>query len=363
MSDRFRRLISPHPLVLFCVVLITAFVIQVATWNRGYPFDSHLWVDAAAHMSAGTLISPEHLVYGYPGTTLLIPTAWFISLSVDGEQALRLSIAVIFSLATAASVLVAYLLFPRHPWWALLAWALLLQQKMYFATPPSSVLGPLLFLFILLIAYALHTKNKSLWMLALIGTVGALATATRIDIGGAVAGSGIVALALMMRSVRVFILTSLVSLLVFVATNPFMWSDAFGHLTATIEKIIEHADRPNDGRAFFEMVSSSVFGSFTFFFLCFALFLKVPLALSRGVLIWIMGISTLLIGALFLSSHHPAWIFYPLMLPLELLFPLFVAAILPRLCTRLNIPLLVASSFLLGTYLTFYALRYQLLTH
>lgn len=363
MQERFQTLAKPHPVVLFVVMFVVSLLVQHITWDRSFPFDGVYWIEAGSMMTEGKLIPPEHFVYGYPGTTVIGLAAGLLSLGIDGELALRLSMSLIFALFSAGVVLLAYLLRPHLAWWPLLAWALLLQHTTYFATPPSSVLGPMLTLFVLLVMYAVERKQTSLPFLALIGATAGIACATRLDIGGVITATGILTLALMTRSVRVFILAALIGLFFFTALTPFMWHDAFGYLYATLEKIFAHAGNETHGGALRAMFVASMFGTFSFFFLFISVFLKLPLSLSKGLFLWVTGAWSLLVVLLFFSEHHPAWIFYPVLVPLELLFPLFVAVSLPTICARLKIPLPVATAFLIGVYLTQYAVRYQLFTH
>lgn len=365
MSDRFATLRAPRPILLFLVMLLTTFVIQWATWQRAYVFDDGQWIHAAAEMAEGRLIPHDDFVYGYPGTTVIGLTAAFLKVHLWSDLALKLAIAIIYSLAAAGAVLVAYLYRPKSVWWPLLAWALLLQHNVYFATPPSSLLGPMLALFAFLLLYALDRKKHSLLMLALIGAMGGVAAATRLDIGGIIVGTGILTFGLMTKSLRVFLLTALIALAAFVILNPFTWHDAYGYLIATIEKISAHASpEHNNGRgAFHAMFIASLSGSIAYFLTLVLAVTRLPVSVPRGYLYWIAGSSTLVLGSLFISAHHPVWIFYPALVTLELFFPLLVLPLLEPIARKLQMNPALLSAFLLGVYLTYYLVRYQLFSH
>lgn len=367
MSDRFATLRAPHPVLLFVVMFVACLAIQLTTWNRSFPFDAHNWVDAGRMLNQGQLIPTNHFVYGYPGTTVIGLTAGFIRLGADGELALRLSIGFWYSLFSAVSVLLAYLLRPKTAWWALAGWAFLLQSLVYFATPPSSVLGPMLTAFALLVLWVLEHKKQSFALLALIGIAGGICAVTRVDIGGLVVGTGILALSIATRSFRVFLLTSLTALLTFFALNPFMWNGgAIEHITATLEKIGKHAEMQEGGNpdGVIKMVLSASFvGILALFFTLTAPLHRLPLSLKKSFLIWTSGVTVLLLGALTISAHHPVWIFYPALLLWEILLPILVISAVPRLANIVKMNPAVLGAFLIGVHLTYYIVRYYLMTH
>lgn len=367
MSDRFATLRAPHPALLFAVMFITCFIIQSTTWVRSFPFDATHWVDAGNMLNQGQLIPTNHFVYGYPGTTVIGLTAGLIRFGVEGELALRLSIGFWYSLFSAISVLLAYLLRPKTAWWALAGWAFLLQSLVYFATPPSSVLGPMLTAFALLVLWVLEHKKQSFALLALIGMVGGICAVTRIDIGGLVVGTGILALSIATRSFRVFLLTSLTALLTFCALNPFMWNGgAIEHITATLEKIGKHAEVQEGGRpggVINAILSASFIGILAFFFTLTAPLHRLSLSLKKSFLIWACAITVAMLTALALSAHHPVWIFYPALFMWEIFLPILVISAVPRLANILKMNPAVLGAFLIGVHVTYYAVRYYLMTH
>lgn len=366
MSDRFHTLKNPHPLAVFLIMLIACLTIQWTTWERSYPFDSTYWVEASSLLSQGQLIPTNHFVYGYPGTTVIGLTSGLIKFGISGEMALRLSIGFWYSLFSAISVLLIYLLRPKTGWWAITAWALLLQSLVYFATPPSSVLGPMLSTFALLVLWVLEHKKTNLSLLALIGMVGGVCAVTRIDLGGIMVGSGILALAFATRSFRVFLITSLVALLTFCALNPFMWTDAFGHLLATLEKIGHHAEVQEGGKPggiIRAILSASMVGIFAFLLTICAPLYRAVLPFKKSFLVWICGVTVALLIALAISAHHPVWIFYPALFVWEIFLPIIVISAVPRIAHLLKMNPAVLGAFLLGAHLMYYAVRYYLMTH
>lgn len=366
MPDRFPTLRAPHPVALFIAMFIISFAVQWFTWNRLSPFDALEWQGAAQTLSTGQLIPTTHFVYGYPATTIIGLSSGLIALGTEAERALRISIGFWYSFFAAVSVVLAYLLRPKTAWWALAGCAFLMQSVVYYATPPSSALGPMLTAFALFVLWALENKRHSLLSLALIGITGGIATLTRIDLGGLVTGTGILALSFATRSFRVFLLTSLIALLTFCALNPFMWHDAFGHLTATLEKIGSHAELEGslkpDG-VLHAIVSASFVGFFTFLFALTAPLHRIPLSVKKSFLVWACAITALLLIALTFSAHRPVWIFYPALFMWEIFLPLFAISAIPRLSNILKMNPAVLSAFLLGAYVMYYPLRFYLMTN
>jgi hypothetical protein len=367
MSDRFATLRAPHPLVLFLLMFVICLTIQWTTWTRSFPFDSNYWVDAANILNQGQLIPTNHFVYGYPATTVIGLTAGFIRFGVDGETALRMSIGFWYSLFAAISVLLAYLLRPKTGWWALAGWAFLLQSLVYYATPPSSALGPILTAFALLVLWVLEHKKQSFALLAFIGMTGGIAAVTRIDLGGLMVGAGILALSIATRSFRVLVLTSLIALLTFCALNPFLWNGgAFEHITATLEKVGNHAEIQEGakrGEIITPILSASFVGILAFFFVLTAPLHHLPLSLKKSFLMWVCAVTLILLAALALSAHHPVWIFYPALFMWEIFLPILVISAVPKLANILKMNPAVLGAFLLGVHLTYYVVRYYLMTH
>jgi hypothetical protein len=364
MSDHFATLRAPHPVLLFVVMFLVTFAVQWVTWQRTYMFDTPQWTEAVQILSTGHLLPADHHVYGYPGTTVLGVATGLTKIGVEALLSIHLSIALIYSLFASGIVLLTYLLRPNIPWWPLVAWALILQHNVYFSTAPSAVLGPILMFFALLILFSLERKNYSLPLLALTGSAAGLAAATRLDIGSIVTATGVMVFAYMARSFRVLLLTSLIALAAFFIANPYMWAGAVEHLTATFEKISAHAGADGyNNVALKDMFIGSVLGSFAFFYLFLALFLKLPTTLPKGFVLWLTVASSVVIVTLFASIHHPPWIFYPMLVPLELFFPLLVMAIIPKTAEKLKISPATIGTFLLGAFVTYYAVRYQLYSH
>ena len=179
--------------------------------------------------------------YGQPGSTILeLGSLLRILLGVSYAQAFHFSTIILNSGAIAACAAMSFLLF-HHP----LAWIttvfILLPDRQYFhATPPTTIVMPLIVLMVLFTWWLLkHRAPQPIQRFVLLGGLIGISAATRLD-ASILAGSMIIAI-LWYRFGYLTVLSVIAgAAFSFFLANPYLWFSPIQHLADLVRKFTIH---------------------------------------------------------------------------------------------------------------------------
>lgn len=225
--------------MVFVASLLTTLLIQGVWWGSEGVYDAQIWGEQPHHMLSG---SPEQFnaaaAYGHPGGPIIYGAyAASLMTGADPSTSLVFALTALASLAIALIAALAYRVWDRWQWSAVLT-VLFAAHPLYTQATPPSVLASLLAVSLLLLAILAY-REPSGRMLLLWGALAGLLIATRADIGGALTLA--LSLALIARAgVRKLGLAAVSAAAVFVAFDPFMWFMPAQHLQDLVFKAYYH---------------------------------------------------------------------------------------------------------------------------
>jgi hypothetical protein len=177
-------------------------------------------------------------------------------------------------------------------------------------------------LFALLILLACERKVYSLLVLAGLGFCGGVMLATRLDMSAVYVGAATLFLAVKKRAALCML--PLVALASFLVLDPLFLSAPVARVSHIVEVIMLHAQYLGGTNAFQAMTYASLFGIVSLVLAAALLPAGRLQSLPRDFAIFLLALTVLVIGALCVAKHHPAWLFYTPLLVWELLLPLVV---------------------------------------
>jgi hypothetical protein len=304
------------------VVFIACLLVQGWVWMNYWPLDHEIWVDGVHRYAGGRVPGDEHVVDQYPATTILIPAGALAAAGLTEDRALRLTMAFLISVVAALTASAAVLLRPATWWWVIVAWLLVFQPLYTLATPPSALLAPLAALFALLVLLARERGDYSLPALARIGICGGAMLATRIDMSAVFVAAA--TLYLGSRRAAALWALPLFAALSFLVFDPYFLFSPIEQVLGIVDRIMFHAEHLDKTDAVESITYASVFGVVSLALAGVLLSSRRLLSLPRDFALLLIAVSSCITVVLFVSKHHPPWLFYPAFLVWELLLPLVV---------------------------------------
>lgn len=316
--------------ILFVSVFCLTLAVQYASWSYFDYTDQEVWESAVSIFSEGKEISLSDVSFGYPGMTILWLGRFFVAEGMLVPKATALSISILISFSVALATLLAYLL-RKNSFWFAGVFGLLLFSRLYtFATPPSAVVTPLIVSLFLYMLYLFERPNIGKRSLIFLGVLLGLALLTRLDIGLLVFCAVLVPAYVLFREKTFYIFGF--SCLVFVLGDTHLWHTPLTYIYEVFIKIQDHTLHTYGGHTYVNIFTSS---PLAFISLVFGLILffgyKKEFTLPRGYFVWFL-VTTLGIAALLLiPESRVVWYFYPLLFTWEILLPLFLFMLLPKI--------------------------------
>lgn len=306
------RLIFP---VLWCV----AFAVLLAMWLSTPYIDETLWSHAAQEIAHGTLPALSSPTPVHPGTALLLPAALVMQLPINAGIAYHIALSALMALVIIFATYTCFLLRPKSMWWVG-TFILLTVNALYLdATAPSAFASVLTALFVLLVL-RIREHPSSSYSLLFLGLCGGVLLATRIDVGSMfvslsfpyiwhIAGK---------RALVVLVIAGFI----FCLFDPYLYINAFKH-------IHEISTQINTNRTTIGVFGYARFAIFlpaiSFLFAFVYVFARPNLtSLPRDYLLWLIAITEIFCGLLFVSSYHPLRYFLPFISAWEVFLMLFV---------------------------------------
>lgn len=293
--------------------------------------DSGMWGNEAKYVLLHDSREFDFLqAYGHPGGPIIEGTVVLSSLfNFSYENSVLIFVTLFDSLIIAGICALALTLRKKSLWWIAVFGTVVLNRLYDSATPPTAVATVLVVFLCLLTLYIIENKER-MWSLALWGGISGLAAATRADIG---VFSSAVFLLLLLPSVgwRKIALIIGEAILVFVALDPFMWFMPIRHIQDLIFKMVYHYAEfaPNHLNLSLFIVATLL--SLISMFLCIQ-FLLLRKKMSLPLPPFFMGALLLMTGVLytiFFTSHYQAIrYFLPTIFIWELFLPLFIFSLI-----------------------------------
>jgi hypothetical protein len=317
-----RRFLHVDVYGVFGIVFAACLLVQGWTWLAYWPLDHEIWVDGVQRYARGRTMGEEHLVDQYPATTILLPAGALAAAGLTEDRALRLTMAFLISLVAGLTAATAFLLRPTTRWWVFVAWLLVFQPLYTLSTPPSALLTPLAALFSLLVLLARERNDYTLAALARIGICGGAMAATRVDMSAVFVAAAI--LYLSPRRAAALHALPVVALAAFLFFDPYFLLAPVEQLFRIFERVMLHAEHHDKTNALESIGYASPFGVVAAALAAALLSSRRLASLPRDFTLFLLAVSGCISLVLFVSRHHPPWLFYPAFLVWELLLPLVV---------------------------------------
>ena len=307
---------------VFGVVFVACVLVQGWVWTGKWALDHRVFVEGVHRYAAGRPVDHRHSVHQYPATTLLVPAGALAAAGLSDDRALRLTMSFLISLVAALTAAAAFLIRPKTPWWAFVAWLLVFQPLYTLATPPTALLALLAAYFALLVLLARERNAYSLPMLAGIGVCGGAMLATRLDISGVFLAAATLYLA--SKRAAALLAIPIFALASFFFFDPYLVFSPIEQVSYIIKMIFFHALYLGSTNAIDSIVYSSLFGVVSLVLAGILLSSRRLQSLPPDFALFLMAVSMVITLVLFAGRHHPPWLFYPAYLVWELLLPLIV---------------------------------------
>jgi hypothetical protein len=314
-----------------------SFLIGVATFaislivlsyclSAGSFFDQREWTLAPLQYLQSGTIAPGSWAFGYPAASIILPTAFLITLfKLNSIAAFCVVIVFELSVCMAGLVTLAYLLRPRQLWWITVLVALVADAISFLllhSTPPSALVGLLLPLIILLLWHIVE-YGGSRWSYILIGILSALAILTRFDLSGVVLAAVFLFLLFVDRKAAVSVAAGTV---IGIAIDPLWWGEPVVYVQTLIGIIVSHAQALKGNLTLWQLFYSAPLSFIAVALAVGSLALKQTL-LPKRFLIWLLVLSIIIFGLLLKSTYHPIWYFLPLIVIWQTLCPFFLLSL------------------------------------
>jgi len=223
---------------------------------------------------------------------------------------------------------------------------------------PLLALLALSFLFILERA---KTGTISLRSLALCGSIGGIACATRLDVSSLVFFSGLVLLSLSLR-LRAF-WSALFAMLTFVVLDPFLWrspASYLGNIYAQVRSLESVPVAHMSAVSWFHsllLVSPPAFLSVALW-LPTLIFYPTALPVPLSFVVWLIAVTTVMVSVFLLAPFAQVWYLYPFLALWEIMLPLLVLALIEASSSMLSFGRRRAEMLLVTLLLVAYTLPF-----
>ncbi len=308
---------------VFLFVFCASLLIQVFLWLNFEFIDEELWIPLAEKVAAGETIPRDYITYGYPGTSFLLPASLLMKSGIDTALALRLSLAILISIAVTFIGIAAHMLRPQSLWWVGSVGLIIFSRLYESATLPSSLVSVLTVLLAFLILLILERKDAAgIRHFLILGIAGGVALSTRFDITAIFLGSGL--LFLWFCFGKKILITAGTSAVIFSLINLPMGTP-LNYMIGAYEKLNDlYFHNLITTEPFTRILAMSPLAMLSVFLgttllIFWPRFFPVP----KNFFIWLSATTLVITGILMLSRYHPAWYFYPLFFVWESLLPLF----------------------------------------
>jgi len=314
-------------MIIYATGFLFAFVFQA--WKMSlYLYDGPMWADQIKFfLTRDPAVFNMRAAYGHPGTTLIsLGSLFHIIFGFSYAGSLTLSVALLIAAATAACVVLCYLLQPLSFWWVTTGIILTASRFYFTATPPTAVVLPFITL-IVLASCRLIEKNRpySKWPFFVWGIILGLSASTRLDVSLLV-GMPLFMLLIRRHGGRTIMPVVIGTALSFIITDPFLWFMPFQHVIDLSTKFTIHYY----GKGSITPIpwSEWVYGSYlaivsVVWFLYFQIKPHPDHDIYPGVMSTFAALSLLAVIFLLFSKSQYMRYLYPLIMVWEIFLPLF----------------------------------------
>jgi hypothetical protein len=309
-----------------CSVFLISCAVQTYLWFGPFLYvDSEYWTAAARQFAHGVLPPFSTFVAAHPATTILLPAAGLIISGVPSVYAIQITMIILISAAISIIVYLCREVRPQSLWWLGVA-ALLIPNPHYLKMTIPSALAALVACIYILLLLRTRERGSSRESFFWLGICAGFLLATRIDVGLEIL---LISLPyLWWHAGKKFFALLPIAALFFVTLNPFLWA-GLGDYAASF--MLQMNDHLAETIGFGYTISSAALPILSFLIgIAFLLLRPYLSSLPRDFLLWLVVSSSVLCGAVAISSYHPVRYFFPLIVIWEVLLPLFVFDILDR---------------------------------
>lgn len=307
---------------------MAALLLQSVWWWHFDIIDSSIWSRQGRYLMDGNPDVFDFLAaYAHPGGFIIVGTLLLGQIGFSDEVSLRIFLSICGALVIAASALCCYVL-RRDYFWVIGAVLVLSLHKLYiYATPTTAVAAPLIALLVLytLVLYERKVPINA-YSIALWGAISGLAVSTRADIGGLASAVFFIPLLLTLR-LKESILAVLVSLAVFIITDPFMWFMPLQHLLDLVAKVTMHyssGEISSYATPVFDLIDMTLLGLVSSSLLAGLLAMKVKI-LPKEFVYTLATFTIVLFFILLTSEFQTPRYFMPVVLVWEVFLALFMS--------------------------------------
>jgi hypothetical protein len=307
-------------LLRFGAVFAIVLFIEANIWLSGFAFaDITLWAPGVDMIKSGALPDLWSVLPVHPGATFLFGSALVAQTGVSAFLAMKIFMALAMAVGVTLISYLCYSLRPASYWWLLAATAIAPYVVMLDMTPPSALAAILSAIYALLLL-KIRESPESDNLLALLGICAGALAATRFDAGGLLLLVSLPYIWTLVRERCIVILCF--AGLYFGALNPFFWINPIEHLASAIGQALTNQHSPV-GYQYHKhaLILASISALLAF---AFAYLKPKATSVPRDFLLWLLGASALMCGAIMLSSYHPVRYFFPTIILWEVFLPLFM---------------------------------------
>ncbi len=314
---------------IFWGIFLISLCVQSWIWTQYTYIDKASWVKEVHNIQT---LEKTGKFYGYPATTLTMPSALLVRAGLPDSAALTSTIILLISLTIACIGLTIYKIQPKSLWWIAASGLLINNRLFLLATPPSAVIAPMCVLLTVLTLYIfLHKRSTPYPLLIGLGVCAGSALATRLDISLALFVSSVFLLSTYLSPKKILTIIG-TAVAIFILLNPYMWTMPQEHLLDIYEKVSIHFQTMVFLNPFHLILLDSPLAVLSFVFSLIILLVKRnPQNIPSVFLVGLIGI-TIVLTIIFRASHYqPSWYFYPLFMIWETLLPAFILSLMSHL--------------------------------
>jgi hypothetical protein len=313
-----------RPLHIFLAAAAAGLLWQGYFWHHTGLIDESMWITQAQYVQSSDARQYDiQRAYAYPGTPLVTLTVAAHRLGADYIPAIHGSVALLSSFSIAVIAWLCYILRPHNAWWLAAAGLTLFHPMFLLATPPSLVATPLIAATFLLTWLLYERTPISIWPYVAWGCTYGLAAATRLDI--AAAALPFLIFFLWPKNVgKKYMFMLGAAALTFSLLDPFMWAHPLGHLLDIARKVAYHSDKRHvsGGLDWPLLMREDPLGFISIIIVSCIVALRRAHVYPIRLYIALAAFTISIFGLLSFAPYAPAWYFFPVLLPWELLLAL-----------------------------------------